>query len=44
VDEAMTQYYQDAYDHVLRVTEWTESLRDLVATTVETNLWLLPPD
>jgi magnesium transporter len=38
VDEAMTPYYQDVYDHVLRATEWTESLRDLVATTVETNL------
>jgi magnesium transporter len=38
VDEAMTPYYQDIYDHVLRATEWTESLRDLVATTVETNL------
>jgi len=38
VEEAMTPYYQDVYDHVLRVTEWTESLRDLVATTVETNL------
>jgi magnesium transporter len=38
VNEAMTPYYQDVYDHVLRATEWTESLRDLVATTVETNL------
>jgi len=38
VDDAMTTYYQDVYDHVLRATEWTESLRDLVATTVETNL------
>jgi magnesium transporter len=38
VGEAMTPYYQDVYDHVLRATEWTESLRDLVATTVETNL------
>jgi magnesium transporter len=38
VSEAMTPYYQDVYDHVLRATEWTESLRDLVATTVETNL------
>lgn len=38
VEEAMTPYYQDVYDHVLRVTEWTESLRDLVATTMETNL------
>ena len=38
VDEAMAPYYQDVFDHVLRATEWTESLRDLVATTVETNL------
>jgi magnesium transporter len=38
VSEAMTPYYQDVYDHVLRATEWTDSLRDLVATTVETNL------
>ena len=36
--EEMTPYYQDVYDHVLRATEWTESLRDLVATIVETNL------
>jgi len=38
VDDAMQPYYQDVYDHVLRATEWTESLRDLVATTAETNL------
>ena len=38
VGEAMAPYYQDIYDHVLRATEWTESLRDLIATTVETNL------
>jgi magnesium transporter len=38
VGEALMPYYQDVYDHVLRATEWTESLRDLVATTVETNL------
>lgn len=37
---AMTPYFQDVYDHVLRVTEWTESLRDLVSTIVETNLTL----
>ncbi|MGH3672062.1 MAG: magnesium transporter CorA family protein, partial [Pseudonocardiaceae bacterium] len=37
-DEAMTPYYQDVYDHVLRATEWTESLRDLVTTILETNL------
>ena len=31
-------YFQDVYDHVLRATEWTESLRDLVNTILETNL------
>jgi magnesium transporter len=35
---AMTPYYHDVYDHVLRATEWTESLRDLVTTILETNL------
>lgn len=34
----MLPYYQDVYDHVLRATEWTESLRDLVTTILETNL------
>ncbi len=38
IDPAMTPYYQDVYDHVLRATEWTESLRDLVTTILETNL------
>lgn len=38
VDEALAPYYQDIYDHVLRATEWTESLRDLVNTILETNL------
>ncbi|MGH3764512.1 MAG: magnesium transporter CorA family protein [Pseudonocardiaceae bacterium] len=38
VDEAMAPYYQDVYDHVLRATEWTDSLRDLVTTILETNL------
>ncbi|MGH3673294.1 MAG: magnesium transporter CorA family protein [Pseudonocardiaceae bacterium] len=37
-DEAMIPDYQDVYDHVLRATEWTESLRDLVTTILETNL------
>jgi magnesium transporter len=40
VDERMTPYYQDVYDHVLRASEWTESLRDLVSTILETNLTL----
>jgi magnesium transporter len=38
VDEEIAPYYQDLYDHVLRVTEWTESLRDFVATILESNL------
>ena len=38
VPEAMVPYYQDVYDHVLRATEWTESLRDLVTTILETHL------
>jgi magnesium transporter len=38
VDEEMGLYYQDVYDHVLRATEWTETLRDLVTSILETNL------
>lgn len=33
-------YYQDVYDHILRVSESSDSLRDLVSTIVETNLSL----
>lgn len=32
--------FNDLYDHVLRVTEWTESLRDMVTSLFETNLSL----
>jgi magnesium transporter len=38
VSERIAPYYQDVYDHVLRATEWTESLRDLVNTILETNI------
>jgi magnesium transporter len=38
VDTEMAPYYQDVYDHVLRASEWTESLRDLVSTVLETRL------
>jgi magnesium transporter len=38
VDDAMMPYFHDVYDHVLRATEWTESLRDLVSTILETHL------
>jgi magnesium transporter len=33
-------YYQDVYDHILRVNESADALRDLVSTIVETNLSL----
>ena len=36
----MYPYFQDVYDHVLRVSESTDALRDLVSTIVETNLSL----
>lgn len=32
--------YADLYDHVLRASEWTESVRDMVTTVFETNLSL----
>jgi magnesium transporter len=40
IDDDMIPYYQDVYDHVLRASEWTESLRDLVTTIRETQLSL----
>lgn len=40
IEPAMAPYFQDVYDHVLRATEWTESLRDMVATILETNIAL----
>ncbi|WP_121011742.1 magnesium transporter CorA family protein [Saccharothrix australiensis] len=38
VDDRIMPYYHDVYDHVLRATEWTESLRETVATIRETQL------
>jgi magnesium transporter len=38
VDDATSPYFQDVYDHVLRVGEWTDSLRDLIANLTETRL------
>jgi magnesium transporter len=38
VDTALMPYFQDVYDHVLRASEWTESLRDLVGTIRDTQL------
>ena len=37
---ALGVWYDDLYDHVLRASEWTESLRDMVASIFETNLSL----
>ncbi len=37
-DNTMTPYFQDVYDHVLRATDSTDSLRDLVSTILDTNL------
>jgi magnesium transporter len=38
VGKNLAPYYQDVYDHVLRAAEWTDSLRDLVNSILETNL------
>ena len=38
VSREMYPYYQDVYDHILRVSETADALRDLVGTIVETNL------
>jgi magnesium transporter len=38
VADEMMPYYHDVYDHVLRAAEWTDSLRDLVTSILETNL------
>jgi magnesium transporter len=38
VDPDLLPYYQDLYDHVLRATEWTESLREMVTAILETQL------
>jgi magnesium transporter len=40
VSEDLYPYYQDVYDHILRVNESIDSLRDLVSTIVDTNLSL----
>jgi len=40
VPDDLFPYYQDVYDHVLRVTESSDALRDLVSTIVEANLSL----
>ncbi len=40
VSDELYVYYQDVYDHILRITESSDSLRELVAAIVETNISL----
>ncbi|MDP9882579.1 magnesium transporter [Sinomonas atrocyanea] len=37
-DPAMQPFFQDVYDHVLRASDWTESLRDMVSSILETHV------
>jgi magnesium transporter len=37
-EPAMAPYYQDVNDHVLRVAEWVETIRDMLANVRETRL------
>ncbi len=39
-DAMLDAWYDDLFDHVLRASEWTESLRDMVTSLFETNLSL----
>lgn len=39
-EDGLGVWYDDLYDHVLRASEWTESLRDMVTTLFETNISL----
>ncbi len=38
ISAEMAIHFHDVYDHVMRVADWTESLRDLITTLLETNL------
>lgn len=40
VSDDLYPYFQDVYDHILRMTESSDSLRELVSTIVDTNLSL----
>ncbi len=40
VPPPMLPYFQDVYDHTLRAAEWTESLRELISTVLDTRLTL----
>jgi magnesium transporter len=36
----LVPFFEDLYDHVLRASEWTESLRDMISSIFETNMSL----
>lgn len=38
INPELQPYFQDVYDHILRVTEWLDSLREMVTTVFETHL------
>lgn len=38
VPSELAPFFQDVYDHVLRVSEWTESIRDLIGMILDSNL------
>ncbi|MFB4313091.1 magnesium transporter CorA family protein [Actinomadura sp. 21ATH] len=38
VPEPLVPYFQDVYDHTLRIGEWTDGLRDLVANLMDTRV------
>ncbi|GAA4223776.1 magnesium transporter [Streptosporangium album] len=38
LDPVLDPYYQDVYDHTLRVAEWTDSLRELVGNVREAHI------
>ncbi|MCM3883193.1 magnesium transporter CorA family protein [Frankia sp. R82] len=38
VTDGLVASYQDVYDHILRVMEWADSLRDLITSVLDTNL------
>ncbi|MFC6878146.1 MULTISPECIES: magnesium transporter CorA family protein [Actinomadura] len=40
VHASLMPYFQDVYDHTLRVSEWTDGLRDLVANLLDTRIAL----
>ncbi|MCA1672484.1 MAG: magnesium transporter CorA family protein, partial [Actinobacteria bacterium] len=40
VAEELYPYFQDVYDHILRIGEASDTLRDLIGTIVETNISL----